>query len=123
VWVLVGFYDGVYYTEYKARYVHTTGVISVKHLDGVYYAVGTASKVKDNGYTYGQLKMVVDLLTGAYVKVMINKHIFDASAYSCTGGASGATTGLVVQVDFMAVGNPQTALRIGNMIITQNEPG
>jgi hypothetical protein len=122
VWIFFILCDGTYQYEFILVYTHATGIITVLDSTGAYPVVGTCGLLYDDGYTYAQIKMVVDTSSGKYVKIMVNEHEFNARAIV------GRRSNLVDNANLKAYIRVSTSvanftqLRVSHVIITQNEP-
>ena len=72
--------------------------------------------------TFTRIKLIVDFNTDKYVKLFVNHHLYDLSAYDCSGSMGAAGEQLVLNIYGIndAVGNAYSVW-IDNYIISEEE--
>lgn len=122
--VLLGIllYDGANQTGYTVGYDHATGKINVYDHLGAATLIGTPGLLRDTYSTYSQFKMVINCLTGKYMRAMINEHTYDASACGGDVIGSGTIKSMVIYSMVTCGSGGYSEVRVDNMIVTQNEP-
>lgn len=117
-----GFYlfDGVNLNNYLVRYNPSTGNVDVLIAGFVWqnFAVGLASV--GNGYFFG-FKLVADLITGRYVRCIINEVEYNLSAFLPFSPLSAIPPRIVPMVSATDVA-ATLVVYADDIIITQNEP-
>jgi hypothetical protein len=103
------------------RYNHPTGQILVRDSSGNFQVIGTPGQVYYDPKAFHTLKLVVNTLTGKYVRVRFNGYTYDASAY--TPQVSGWPFEKYIQViaKIGQTGSSAMIAYVKNMIVTQNE--
>jgi hypothetical protein len=119
--VYLDFYDGTNLTEFVIYYEHSSGKLYIRDSAGVYHVLATPGVLYPDNKKFEICKLVVDLLSGAYVRLLWGAHNYDASAYSgkVTAAASNRYMYYVFQVDGTAGG--AGVIQLGSIIVTQNE--
>ena len=79
--------------------------------------------MKDDTKLFNYFKIVADLATGKYIRLIINENVWDMSAYSFdVTGSLGTAPHLYFGVGLIIDTAAVYFLRADNVIITQNEP-
>jgi len=115
-------FDGVNLTSYAVRYVHFTGTVEVYDQAGAWVTVGTPGKMRDTYAAYTQFKLVIDLVSGNYARVMINDNTYLATVYSGFVAADLTAKSITGLVNVWRGAAGVCEVRLDNLIITQNEP-
>lgn len=84
--------------------------------------VFTSRPLYEDSLCYHHLKLVIDSSTLKYVRVLLNEHSFDASAYSLYPASVAGTTHMRVGLQHVSDHAAVKTIYIDNVIITQNEP-
>jgi hypothetical protein len=120
--MVMTFFDGAIAHTFEARYDHVLGVIVVRDATLAWITIGSPGVVLDIDGIYSTLKMIVDLASDAYVRVL-----FNGVNYSAAGLLSVAPPDLTPRsMDmFFYVNNlaaPDITVQADVWILTQNEP-
>jgi len=115
-------YDGTHVRIYTFLYNHVLGYVYVADNTGVIIAVGACGVLRDDEGCYSHIKLVVNTLSGDYVRGMLNERTYDLRPYSAWVGLNATNPSLLAfaRADTNIAANIE--VRIDNMIITQNEP-
>lgn len=73
------------------------------------------------GY-YANYKLVIDLSTGLYARVLWNQTIYDVSEYQLYPGTPGSTPYLAVNLWMFGNNGENDTVRLGHVIVTAAEP-
>lgn len=120
IWLRV--FTGTQEIRFKVYYKHTDGKIYLQHCDGLYYVIGTPGVQKQGGITYCTFKLVGNILTSKYVRVLFNSHTYLVSDYAPY--VLSDTTAKSLRAYIITFNNTAGAIEVpvGYYIITQNEP-
>lgn len=114
-------YTGARLYDYRAKYNHLTGEISVFDSAGAWVIIGTPG-VQDTLYgSYNPFKMVFDGVTHRYMRVIFTNLEYTALGISCrdTAVISAKTMVSMIYVTSDLAGG--CAINLDNWIMTQNE--
>jgi len=115
-------FDGTNVSRYTMAYGHTSGNLFIRDHTGAYVVVGTPGILRDNFGIYSQAKLVVDTLTGHYVRGLLNEHTYDLRAYRVGVTPDATVPSLSATLDAYAGASGAAEVRVDNVIVTQNEP-
>jgi len=116
------FYDGDTLLEFEARYNHADGTIEIEDPADTWTPIGTPGVMVTAVPVFNVMKLVVDPLSGDYVRVICNDHEYDASAKSGVVAAGVGIKMLSVKVLSENKGDVVLTTDVDNIIVTQNEP-
>lgn len=122
--VIVGnlIYTGTNLEDYRVRYNYVTGKLYVWDTGGVYQEIGTPG-VYVNGYgAFNPIKMVFNILTHKYTRILFGSRVYDASKYGPEITLSGFNRCMLSQVTVVAAAAMSVMVSVDNWIMTQNEP-
>jgi hypothetical protein len=114
-------YDGTNYTLGQIKYDHVNGLVQIWKTESEWQTVGSPGVQTEAYPIYYTLKAVIDTATGTYVRVLFNRHVYDASAYSPPVSVDVTKPCLIVRVFAYTDLASSIAVQIANLIITQNE--
>lgn len=120
--VQLWFYTAGSIIEFEARYNHTNGKIEIEDPEGTWNDIGTPGTAVVAVPVFNVIKMVVDILSGDYVRVIYNDHEYDASAKSGVVAGGVGIKMLSVKVLSENSGDVVLTTDVDNIIVTQNEP-
>jgi len=108
--------------HYGVLYYLTLGKVKVGPADGVWATIGTPGIQRVGAVTYSIMKLVANILTGEYVRVIFNASTYDASAYTPYVLADATPKSLTIWVQAITDVASAIDVRVGHVIVTQNEP-
>ncbi len=108
--------------EYNVRFTKSANMFAVKADDGNYHDIGGFALTTTGGVIFTHLKVVFDILTGRYVRLMVNDNTYDISAYLPYTEASALSRGLYLGLQVVNGSSGASVLKLDNVIVTQNEP-
>jgi len=116
------FYTGSQRHHYGALYNHTTGEVMVVPASGVWTTIGTPGIQRVGARDYSFMKLVANILTGEYVRVIFNASTYDASAYTPYIAVDATVKSLTLECRAVTDAASAIDVRVGHVILTQNEP-
>ena len=120
--VLAQAFTGAVTTLFGARYLHTTGKLQVNDAVAGWVEIGSPGVQFQAMSCYSYLKMVVDLTTGYYVRVIFNGQGFTPTAYQGISSATAVRKSLWTGVAVYTGAAASIEVPVGHVIVTQNEP-
>ena len=121
IFTLTGLYSNIAYLPI-IQYLSSAKQLQYYGEDSAYHTFSTFPGLDRTRYCYLPYKLVVDLSTGKYVRLLISNSEFDLSAYSMYHYDSTAANYIKTTVQFHGQSSPQAEAHIGHMIFTVNEP-
>ncbi len=122
IYVYLDHFDGTAQHRFNFRYDHSGKTLAI-YTDAGYVTIDASISLAVWGeYRYHDTKLVVDLATDKYVRLIFNNTEYELSAYSAGTFASA----LGPYIDFWLTVNGNETLTshvyVDNVILTQNEP-
>jgi len=99
-----------------------TSVLGIWAGGGVYTSVATDAKVRDDAQTFNVIKVVIDAVTGQYIRIRVNDKTYDVSAYTAPSTAWGLATWLQMRVYLDGALATSGTGYVDGLIVTENEP-
>lgn len=92
--------------------------------DGASYNVVHTVKINDRGPDnyYDRIKLVIDVESKHFLRLIINGKTIDISAFETSGAANTASEVAAFWLEFVVPGSGTNLLYVDDLIITQNEP-
>ena len=115
-------YDGVYHWSPNFRYNKVNSKLQVQDRTAGYVDVATSLVLKADSYHFHTAKLVVDMATGDYVRLLLNGVEYDISAYAMPRISDTSTPEATVAVVPEGNGTNSRIIYVDDVIITQNEP-
>jgi len=119
----LGVYTGTILYWYQAKYVHAEGKVYVVTYPWTYVAVGTPGVLTAYGNTFHTMKLVANILTEKYVRLLVNGHEYSIGAYAPDYVDDGSVARMDVRIEAVTAVEGATYLVLDDVIVTQNEPG
>lgn len=96
----------------------------LQYLDsaGVYQDIETSFILYEYSYLFDVLKLVIDLETYKYHRLILNEETYDLSAYSMFSEVNTARPHIRIKIDLVSRSGNNDYVYIDNIIVTQNEP-
>jgi hypothetical protein len=120
--VTLNFYNGGSLSIYTFRYEYATRKLYVLINTGAYQLISTLASVYSTPTLFHSVKLVVDLLGGAYKRLLFDDHVYDLSAYTPKVSASGLGNNMSVLISTNTNANANSDVLCNGAILTQNEP-
>ena len=115
-------FDGTDYHWFHTYYDHTDGKIYVHDHTLGWTPIGTPGIVRVGAAIYSYIKLVGNLLTDDYVRVIFNDHTYDASDYSASVDTDATKKSMTIGCAAYTNVNAAILVPVDNLIVTQNEP-
>ncbi len=103
------------------RYEHATGELQYGSAPGVYTAFATPGALYDGSNNWHNLKMIVDLTTGEYVRCSLDNAVYDMSGFVPDTGAWAAGPFLLPILRVYGSLATEGIVYFDNVIVTYNE--
>lgn len=116
------YYDGTDYWLGRIRYDPATGNWLIIPSSGVNTVILAGFYLQQGPSAWHAIKLVIDVDTKEYVRVVIGRNSIDLSAYDLYTAASAAIGQLEIRIQCDASAAMSEAIHIDGVIITQNEP-
>jgi len=111
-------------TDYRitagVQYSKVTG--QWQYWDGAWHNITPTQYLHSDVAMFNVTKMVIDLATAKYVRLISNNTTFDLSDKSCQEGVVGAGDFIEMYIQVTAIEDEIAQLWVDNVIVTQNEP-
>jgi len=121
--LIYSYYDGTDVYNPYIRIDNTNDKLQYFDIDTGYTDFDDLPTLKDDTKLFNYFKIVADLATGKYIRLIINENVWDMSAYSFdVTGSLGTAPHLYFGVGLISDTAAVYFLRADNVIITQNEP-
>lgn len=114
--------DRVDSTDFLIRYNYNTSVLELETTLGVVVVIDPAFVLRTAGTGFHILKLVIDMTTLMFVKLILDDYTFDISAYAGNRIGAPVATGInlyALATSALAAG---IIMYLGHCIFTQNEP-
>jgi len=116
-------YTGIDWLNGSIKYNHPGKKLQYTDADGVTQDIpGGAYTCPDHPRKFDTLKFVIDFSTVKYKRLLINKQMFDLSAFSFRSLPNAARPCLELTISLWTAANAAAIGYIDDVIITQNEP-
>jgi len=115
-------YSGSNKYSYVCRYVHSDGVLQIRHSDGNWHTIGSPGSAPEGYGYFSIMKMVVNLLTGKHVRVIFNEHVYDTSSYEPYVTSNTRPPQLEITITHGGSDSGPSVFTVDDVIYTQNEP-
>jgi len=113
---------GVERWEGTVRFDYTDNAVDVYAAPGVWQEVGYAETAILGSKVYNIMKMVVDIDTGEYVRIMFNEYEYDASAHAMMTGIPAGGRWARFLVEFEGRNGFNDKCYVDNAVLTTAEP-
>ena len=116
------FYDGAHRIRFGLFYEHSTGNLAYVNAAGSWAFFATPGPMNTGGNCFNPVKLVVNSLTGEYMRCVFQEHVYDMAGYKPQVSAAPSNKALILNVRAaQGTKTKQYALN-GYIILTQGEP-
>lgn len=122
VWLTLHVYTGATIYSFLVRYSHIAGTIAVWRGFAGFVVIGTPGISRDTNSSYTTIKLIADLETLSYTRVMINDRTYSAAGIVPWSAVDLTTKSLECFVEVYNNAAGVIAVAVDNWILTQNEP-
>ena len=122
VYLFVDVYDGTYHWSPNFLFNKIAAKLQVQDRTAGYVDVATAFTLKADSYHFHTAKLVFDVNTGTYTRLLVNGQEYDISAYNMPRLADTSTPEATVAVVPWGNGVNSRIVYVDDVIISQNEP-
>lgn len=120
--VLVGAEDGTLLKYGAVRYLPNSSRLDLYNSSGAWVTIASSLSPYFSDYAFHPLKLVIDLATGKYVRVLFAGQSWDLSAYDLYSTAFLVHNFLWVNISTASQAAASASIYVDDAIITQNEP-
>jgi len=120
--ISVTLYVGDFTHWFYAAYKHTTGQVQIMDDTGAWVTIGTPGQQREGEHNYSTLKVVINAITDKYARVLFNNKVYSVSGVGPSlvidPSAQLMRTWVLTYTNEAAA----TIVKLGHLIVTQNEP-
>lgn len=120
--LLLDFYDGTLFYNYRLRYTPASNLLEVLDSDGNYDTLSASLDLLTDLHLFHTFKLTVDLEEQAYVRLLVNGLSYDLSSYAPVEGELATSPLLSLQVMYIGALGSNSVAYADDFILTQNEP-
>ncbi len=122
IFLYITYYDGAFYHQGVILYCPDTDVLYYYDENGSVQTIATSLNLRGAVTHYHTIKLVIDLVTGKYVRLILNEHTFDLSAYNLQKAVSTLAPFIFCRFVVRTGVASNQSIYADDAIITQNEP-
>lgn len=122
VLVTIGRCEGGNVTYGELKLNPATGTLQYLDTLGVYQTIHTFTDLETTLYHFAPIKLVIDLITGKYVRALFLNYEYDLSNYALEEAATEAGDSTWMQIYHKGEDGTNRSIYVDNVILTQNEP-
>lgn len=116
------YYDGINYHSGMVRYVKASDKFQIWDTTLGYVDVLTSYSLDFLNTAFHTMKLVIDIDTKKYVRLLVNNQSIDLSAYTLKEYADATKTSIRFGIYHVSAEASAAPIWVDNIIITQNEP-
>lgn len=120
--IIVYVYDGSNYWDFEVRWHEDTDEWQYMDGDGNWQALSPTVLLAREIYTFIDTKLVIDLDTKEYVRLICNNVAWDLSGKAAWSDVSSYAPRVVFMITAYTRANNACTVYLGNLLVTQNEP-
>lgn len=115
-------FDGVNRQQGVVRITFIGGVLAFLNSGGTFTDFATPNVGSSSEARYHRYKLVVDFVTGEYVRFLYDEEEFDISGNAVRATALAIPQGYSVALSLASPSAQNDVVQVGRMVITENEP-
>lgn len=116
------FYDGTTLSIFNVRYDHTNSLLQIQTTGAAWQTIATGIALSDSTTPFHTIKVVINLSSGYYVRVILNDTEYNLSAYIAYQAASATGARMNVRFTDWGVAASNAVVYVDDFIITSGEP-
>lgn len=120
--VRIEYHDAATVTRFAMTYDISGRVLSYLGSDGLMHIFASNLTLPGIPTLFHTFKLVGDVVSGKYVRAIVNGIAYDLSAFAANVAAGPAGNYALVQVSSLSPGGSNETIYVDDIIVTQNEP-
>jgi hypothetical protein len=120
--LLVTHYTGSAYYQFYIRWNYTNDSWEYQDSAGAWQTLSPTALYARDVYTFNFTKLVMDLETDQYVRLVANEHTYDLADIAAWTDASSTVPSIIVEVTAYTRADNSCTVYLGHLLVTQNEP-
>lgn len=120
--VFLGRYDGTNHDQAAMRYVVSTSTIKLLTTGSVWTTLTSEAPIIAGVAIFNYFKLVADIGSGYYVRVMLNEYEYNASAIPILRAPAGLAPSASLHIEVTSGGGATSGIYVDDVALTTQEP-